>query len=293
MNDRQLEAFVAIANASSINGAARDLLVSQQTLSYQLTSLEGELGYPLFTRTRAGVVLTPKGALFKRDAEQILSIVKRACARSSEPTAPEVLRISLRSDAGPMILLEICERFAVEHPEVEMRLLSTPVAHQYRDLRQGLFDVTEYPDSDLFHEHGLGFAKIAESPNYCLVRKQSPLASKDHIALEDLADQHVCIVGKGSCRGADRLRSLIAEKYPEIIIADIDYNAAQITIGSLQDMVVIAPKVFTDHNVNPAAQIAVPLDTGIAISVGLVYAGSTPLPVVQKFIETARRVRFS
>lgn len=292
MNDRQLEAFVAIADARSINRAARELQVSQQTLTYQLQSLEDELGYPLFIRTRQGVELTKEGTLFRPEAEQVLRLFDKAHSRSVERAGSEVLRVSLRSDAGPMILLEICKQFSVDHPEVELRLISTPLSQQYRDLRQGAFDITEYPDNDRVREPGLSFEKIIDSPTVCLVRRSSPLATRERITFGDLYDQKVSVKGRGGCRNADRLREFIRQNHPQIQVSDMSYDAAQITIGSLQDMVVIGPKAFIDHNINPVEQVEIPLDTDITVDVGLVYAGETPLPVVAKFIETAHRVKF-
>lgn len=289
MNDRQLEAFVSVADAGSVSAAARELAVSQQTLSYQLKSLEDELGYPLFERSSKGVALTAAGALFKPEADQMLALAERARSRACPAAAPESIRVSLRSDAGPMILLETCERFSAEHPEVEMSLVSTPLRQQYQGLCQGAFDVTEYPDNDRFHEGGLGFAKVVSSPTYCLARRQDPLAEKAAVKLSDLDGREVYVLGKGSCRGADRLRRLLAREHPDVRVHDVGFDAAQITIGSLQDMVFLGPKAFFDHNVNPAAQVALPLETDVAVDVGLAYRGSSPLPVVRKFIASARR----
>lgn len=290
MNDRQLEAFVAIADAQSINRAARELSVSQQSLTYQLQSLEDELGYPLFERTRKGVRLTARGEEFRRDAEQILALMRGALERGREAQRAETIRVSPRSDAGTMILAATCDAFAREHPEVDVRYVPLPVSQQLRGLRTGMFDVTETPDRDAVHEQGLCFEGIVDSPQCCLVRRQDPLAKRDLITLDDLHGRRVALISQGSCRGADRLRALIRARHPQIWLGDMEYNASQITIGSLEDWVIITPRAFANHNINPNAQILVALDTDIRVSVGLVYAGERPLPVVRKFIEVARRL---
>ena len=79
MNDKQLSSFIAIAGAESISRAAKELFVSQQALTYQLKTLEDELGYPLFERTTQGVRLTAKGRAFKPRAEQIATALPRLC----------------------------------------------------------------------------------------------------------------------------------------------------------------------------------------------------------------------
>ena len=58
MNLRQLEYFRAIAEEGKITAAARRLRLTQPPLSYELASLERELGVTLVTRGPRGVELT-------------------------------------------------------------------------------------------------------------------------------------------------------------------------------------------------------------------------------------------
>ena len=58
---RQLEIFLAIAEAGSFTQAASRLRVAQPSLSYAIRMLEKELATPLFERLGRGVRLTPAG----------------------------------------------------------------------------------------------------------------------------------------------------------------------------------------------------------------------------------------
>ena len=58
---RQLEFFLAIAEAGSFTRAASRLRVAQPSLSYAIRALEKELATPLFERLGRGVRLTPAG----------------------------------------------------------------------------------------------------------------------------------------------------------------------------------------------------------------------------------------
>ena len=57
MNFKQLEYFVAVAEAKSISKAARKLHVAQPPISRQIAMLEDELKVCLFLRTNKGVEL--------------------------------------------------------------------------------------------------------------------------------------------------------------------------------------------------------------------------------------------
>lgn len=65
--------LTAIAEASSISGAARQLHLTQPTLSRQLRSLERALGTDLFTREGRRLVPTPAGQAMLRRAATILA----------------------------------------------------------------------------------------------------------------------------------------------------------------------------------------------------------------------------
>ena len=63
MNITNWKVFLTIAKYSSINLAAEKLNISQSGTSYILKTLEKELGFPLFIRSRKGMELTSNGKL--------------------------------------------------------------------------------------------------------------------------------------------------------------------------------------------------------------------------------------
>lgn len=72
MELRVLEYFVAVSEHRTVSAAAESLFVTQPAVSRQITSLEKELGTALFSRTPAGMRLTPAGARFLPIAQDIL-----------------------------------------------------------------------------------------------------------------------------------------------------------------------------------------------------------------------------
>ena len=61
MTITQLRYVIAISQANSMNEAARQLFISQPSLSASLKDLEEEIGIELFRRTNRGVMVTPEG----------------------------------------------------------------------------------------------------------------------------------------------------------------------------------------------------------------------------------------
>jgi len=72
MTFRHLECAIEIARFGSMNRAAADLRVSQPYLSGIIKSLEEELGYEIFIRTKTGIALNENGSEFIQRARVIM-----------------------------------------------------------------------------------------------------------------------------------------------------------------------------------------------------------------------------
>ncbi|MEV0720263.1 LysR family transcriptional regulator, partial [Asanoa sp. NPDC050611] len=77
---RQFRYFVAVAEESSFTRAAARLMISQQSLSQQITALERILGAKLFDRDSRGTKLTDTGTLFLPEARAVLDRADDAVA---------------------------------------------------------------------------------------------------------------------------------------------------------------------------------------------------------------------
>ena len=72
INTQQLQYLVEIERTGSISQAAANLYIGQPHLSRILRTLENSLGYAIFDRTRQGVRVTDKGAVFLQHAQIML-----------------------------------------------------------------------------------------------------------------------------------------------------------------------------------------------------------------------------
>ena len=68
----QLRYAITVANADSMSEAARNLFMSQPSLSAAIKELEEETGIELFRRTNRGISLTPDGEEFIGYARQVV-----------------------------------------------------------------------------------------------------------------------------------------------------------------------------------------------------------------------------
>ena len=78
MELRQLRYFTVLADELSFTRAAQRLHVSQPPLSFQIASLETELGARLFDRTSRSVALSEAGKAFLPHAQAVLARLEEA-----------------------------------------------------------------------------------------------------------------------------------------------------------------------------------------------------------------------
>ncbi len=77
MRIEQLQYVITIAECRSLSRAARDLFITQPTLSVSLQNLEAELGFQIFKRSHMGMELTEKGQEFYQIALRIHKELQR------------------------------------------------------------------------------------------------------------------------------------------------------------------------------------------------------------------------
>src|SRR5271165_1348925 len=134
MTDRlqALRTFVRTARRGSLSRAARELGLSQPSVSRILTGLEREVGAALLVRTTRTVKLTEAGEDYLARVEPILAALDEAdhAARGAGELRG-VLRIALSSSFGVREVIPRLPDFLGRHPAVRIDL-------QISDLRQDL-----------------------------------------------------------------------------------------------------------------------------------------------------------
>lgn len=94
-----LETFLAILDEGSMIGAARQLHVSQSTVTARLQTLEREIGHQLISRSKAGATATAAGQRVRRNIETMLDLWTQAQRDISQPdTVLDVCTIGCSPD---------------------------------------------------------------------------------------------------------------------------------------------------------------------------------------------------
>lgn len=187
MEIRVLRYFLAIAREETITGAANHLHMTQPTLSRQIKDLEEELGQKLLVRGSHRVKLTPEGMLFRKRAEEIISMVDKTEAEftSMEQTISGDIYIGGGETEAVRLVAEIIKDIQNAYPGIHYHLYSGNAEDVTERLDKGLLDFGILIEPADFSKYDS--VKIPAKDVWGVVmRKDSPLAGKTSIRKEDL-----------------------------------------------------------------------------------------------------------
>ncbi|HSQ17738.1 MAG TPA: LysR family transcriptional regulator [Anaerolineales bacterium] len=122
----RLKTFLRAAESLNFSETAKQLHLSQPTVSSQIKILEKDLGVVLFTRTNTGLQLTEAGRLLLPWAHRLLhdSNNMQAMMASIQGDVVGELSIACSTTAGKYVLPQMAARFCQLHPGVKVRILA-------------------------------------------------------------------------------------------------------------------------------------------------------------------------
>lgn len=119
-----LKIFLAVERAGSFVAASRVIGVDHTTIARRITTLEGELGQPLFLRSPRGVTLTSAGAGLTGFAERMEREALLAADNMRDSAGlTGVVRLATPEAFGTFLVAPNVPAFARAHPELQLDLV--------------------------------------------------------------------------------------------------------------------------------------------------------------------------
>ena len=124
MDLKQLEIFVAVAKYQSFSKAAKELFLTQPTISAHIQNLEKELGTILVNRNNKIITLTKPGEILFEHAIYILNNCKRAIydIKEYEGKIEGAIDIVCSSIPETYVLPDFLKSFSTEYPDVKFNI---------------------------------------------------------------------------------------------------------------------------------------------------------------------------
>jgi DNA-binding transcriptional LysR family regulator len=208
----KLRIFHAVAQAGSFTHAGEELKLSQSAVSRQVSSLEEDLGVPLFHRHARGLILTEQGELLYRAAHDVsgrLSIAQAILADSKEKPTGD-LRVTTTVGFGSTWLTPRIREFLDIYPDISLTLICDD-----RELNLSMREadialrLTEPHQPDLVKRKLLTFhSHIYASPEY-IKRRGAPQT------IAELADHALIVYGNEAPTSLRTVNWLLTVGMPE------------------------------------------------------------------------------
>lgn len=190
----QLNYFITIAEAKSINKAAEKLYVSQPSLTSAMKELEKELGITLFFRSGRGAVLTSDGAEFMPYARQVYSQYERVLEKYGKGgTQKKKFGVSSQHYSFAVkAFVDMAKEFDMS--EYEFAIRETKTAEVISDVSTlkseiGLLYLCDFNRKSiqkLLKSAGLEFHHLIDCKAYVYLWKGHPLADRQAICFDEL-----------------------------------------------------------------------------------------------------------
>ena len=189
MNMKQALYFKTIAQYGTITAAAKQLYISQPSLSQTLRQIEDEVGTPLFDRSTSPFHLTYAGERYLKAVEAMLEIDARLKAEIESIRHEDGgrLRLGISVTRAMQVLPDVMPIFSREYPNVNLELTETASANLEGLLQKGEVDLalaaTEPSEMNITYEliekESIGILAGKDSAIHGKVPTGTPISLKD------------------------------------------------------------------------------------------------------------------
>ena len=199
MTLQQLKYALTIADCGSMNEAAKQLFISQPSLSETMKELETEIGLDIFLRSNRGIVITPAGEEFLGYARQVTEQFGLLQSKYIDKKVKEKFSVSTQHYTFAVkAFVETVKQIGMEQYEFAVHETTTiSVIENVKNFKSEIGvlyenDFNEKVLNKMFKENGLEFVELFSCDTFVYLWSGHPLAKQDVITMEEL-DEYPCL----------------------------------------------------------------------------------------------------
>ena len=240
MTLQQLRQMITIANAGSMNEAAKLLYVSQPNLSATVRDVEAEAGINIFVRNNRGISITAEGEEFLGYAKQVIeqyNLLENKYLNAG--TTKKKFSVSMQHYSfAVQAFVELAKQVGMDEYEFAVHETQTrQVIENVRKMKSELgvvylSDFNEKVLRKIFKENDLEYIHLFDCDTYVYLWNKHPLANKKAISLDELAEYPCLSFEQGvnnSFYLAEEMMSVY--EYKRIIKADDRATMLNLMVG--------------------------------------------------------------
>ncbi|HFQ4889797.1 TPA: LysR family transcriptional regulator [Streptococcus agalactiae] len=292
MRIQQLQYVIKIVETGSMNEAAKQLYITQPSLSNAVRNLETEMGIQIFIRNPKGITLTKDGMEFLSYARQILEQTALLEERyKGDNTSRELFSVSSQHYA--FVVNAFVALFnGTDMTQYELFLRETRTWEIIDDVKNfrseiGVLFLNSYNRdvlTKLFDDNSLIATTLFTTTPHIFVSKSNPLANRKKLSMKDLEDYPYLSYDQGlhnSFYFSEEMMSQIP--HPKSIVVSDRATLFNLMIGL--DGYTVATGIL-NSKLNGEEIVAIPLDVDDVIDIVYIRHDKANLSKMgQKFID--------
>ncbi len=196
MRIQQLYYIIKIAETGSMNEAAKQLFITQPSLSNSVKDLEKEMGITIFNRHPKGITLTKDGIEFLSYARQVVEQAELLEERyKKSDVRRELFSVSSQHYAFVVnAFVSLLKKTNMENYELFLRETRTwEIIDDVKNFRSeiGVLFLNQFNRDvllKLLDDNHLTYTPLFTAKPHVFVSKKNPLAKKEVVTLDDLVD---------------------------------------------------------------------------------------------------------
>lgn len=222
MTFQQLQYLLEVHNSGSISKAAENLFVSRPAVSLSISSLESELGYPIFIRTQNGLIPSAQGQSVIKYAANICQTytqIKNINSKTQNLIKLSVVNLPPVNRAVVRLLDEYKERDDITFTiTVNNGISAKDVALGNLDLAlSAKIETVTKKANELIARWNLYSKELAQVPLGVCIGTGHRLYKKEHICFADLQNDPYLDTAARIWTASDLLKNVLGAKPKNVI----------------------------------------------------------------------------
>lgn len=288
----QLRYAITVANAKSMNEAAKDLYISQPSLSTAIKELEKEIGLELFRRTNRGISLTPEGEEFIGYARQVVEQYQLIEMRFvQKEKVKKKFSVSMQHYSFAVnAFVEMVKQFGMDEYEFAVHETKTyEVIEDVRNFRSeiGILFINDFNRKvleKLFQKSGLSFHELLNCGIYVYMWKEHPLAKRERVTLDELND-YPCLSFEQGTNNSFYFAEEVLSTYEYKQLIKVNDRATMLNLMIGLNGYTLCSGILCEE-LNGSSYCAVKLDSEEVMTIGYIKRKGVALsPLGVKYLE--------
>lgn len=187
MTIRDLEIFIEVVKANNMSNAAKNLEISQPTVSHAISQIENEYNVKLFDRVSKKLYITDVGLRLYDFAQNILEQFEETVIFLQSSSTAHNINLGVSSNFSSQFLLEIIDEYEEKKDDVSIRVYVDSREKIIQKLNAGIINLAIL-DGDIGVENNSA-EPFFEDEIFIISSKNSSINDKDVLEAEDLKNK--------------------------------------------------------------------------------------------------------